>query len=1141
MYACQDLDWEQGLAAVGNAPKVDIEKRYFVAFHEAPQSRGGQKEVFATERIQFSREAVRIEFTIHYDFRTLWNGYSIKLARPEDILHIQKLASVKATHPVEILTLSEEAKVERLDMASAISMTFVDSVHQELAFRGQGIRVGVIDSGIDYHHPDLGGCFGPMCRVAFGFDFVGNNFRSGSAVQPDADPDDQRGHGTHVAGIIGANGGVIGVAPEVTFGAYKVFGSDGTTRSDITIAALERAYLDQMDVVNASLGSSFGWSDGPHSTAIQNLIQAGTVMVASAGNADELGLQAVSNLGSIREAISVASFDNTLIQFRTATTSLGNQDLLHLPLWGTANPQPPLLDGTYRMQKTVPRHGCVALPAGSLNGRVVLMRRGGGCNYYNKAVNAQNAGAVALLIYNNRSGRTWTINFDGNPVIAIPVSMISGADGNALRGALTSGSTITIGFKSEFGFEAHSNAAKASNFSSYGPNVSLDFKPDLGAPGGRVRSTFPLEQGGYKTAQGTSMSSPHVAGIVALIKEAHPNLSPAQIKSRLRNTAEPKTPPSARAVAGFLDHVHLQGAGLANAKRAIEAKIEIEPSAISLGELESGSRSETFTITNSSSTSVRLQLSHVPALSSTTSPHSRSFSAAAALVQISPTSIEIPAGTSAQITLEISAPPQLAEHTVFGGFILVENQDSQARFHLPFMGFKGDYQRVNALVPTSENYPWLVRKPDFINLPTGAAYSFVDDDEPTVLFYLDWPVDRARIEVEWDGLFRGPDGRSRIDPTRDDDFSSYSWSGFVRIEGDSFEVPDGRYNARFGVLRVLGDPSVPADWQYEALPPITLDRENRGPTFPSFEPAVFDEGDSIILDFSASDINRDTLSYQCLGVPMGAQFDTNTGRLTWDTGFFDEGLYHLSLSVSDGQESAYASVSMLVQDVNQAPVIMPVGLITGKEGEQLTQQFTAVDLDGEPVYFSLTSTPSGAVIGSSNGLFIWDVNYNQAGQHLLRIQASDGMLVSSITATVSIENINRPPVVSPIADLTISEKETLKFTINATDPDGDALVFTAQNLPEGAELNGKGQFSWTPTFAQGGVHEFVLRVGDGESTVGEALKITVIDIGDPPRMFSTAEKSACRCQSSPMALSDSLGLFWIPLALLAIRRKKTLA
>ena len=136
-----------------------------------------------------------------------------------------------------------------------------------------GVSLAVMDTGIDYDHPDLGGCFGPGCRVETGYDFVGDDYdaETNPFTEPDEDPDDCQGHGTHVAGIVGADGTVTGVAPGVTFGAYRVFGCDGSTDADIMIAAMEMALADGMDILNMSIGSSFAWPQYPTAAASDRL------------------------------------------------------------------------------------------------------------------------------------------------------------------------------------------------------------------------------------------------------------------------------------------------------------------------------------------------------------------------------------------------------------------------------------------------------------------------------------------------------------------------------------------------------------------------------------------------------------------------------------------------------------------------------------------------------------------------------------------------------------------------------------------------------------------------------------------------------------------------------------------------------
>lgn len=144
-------------------------------------------------------------------------------------------------------------------------MTGVDKLHEE-GYTGKGIKVAIVDSGIDYNHPDLGGCFGEGCKISFGYDLVGDDFIPGQNPEPDEDPyDNCHGHGTHVAGIIASNmneWGFTGVAPDVEIGMYRAVGCEDQTTSDLLIQAHMMAYEDGADIISTSLGIRGGWSEG---------------------------------------------------------------------------------------------------------------------------------------------------------------------------------------------------------------------------------------------------------------------------------------------------------------------------------------------------------------------------------------------------------------------------------------------------------------------------------------------------------------------------------------------------------------------------------------------------------------------------------------------------------------------------------------------------------------------------------------------------------------------------------------------------------------------------------------------------------------------------------------------------------------
>ena len=218
-------------------------------------------------------------------------------AKPADLVKIAALPGVKKIQLDRELQLHLDKSVPLI----GADLVWKKTNSQSQLLLGTGIRIGVIDTGIDYTHPDLGGCFGDGCKVAGGYDFYDN----------DADPIDTDSHGTHVAGIIAANGKVKGVAPEATLYAYRVCAQYCPT--SYIIQALERAAdpdqnpltQDALDVVNLSLGGPGDLND-LSTIAANNAARAGIVVVISAGN-DGKKPNAVGSPGNAELAITVAA------------------------------------------------------------------------------------------------------------------------------------------------------------------------------------------------------------------------------------------------------------------------------------------------------------------------------------------------------------------------------------------------------------------------------------------------------------------------------------------------------------------------------------------------------------------------------------------------------------------------------------------------------------------------------------------------------------------------------------------------------------------------------------------------------------------------------------------------------------------
>ena len=408
-----------------------------------------QRLLAGQEKNAFRRAAARahLAYRERYSFETLWNGISVEI-NPDHIVKLARLPGVKGVFPVIKFTPPQPSTNPGIDLATAISQTGADIAQNVLGLTGEGVQVAIMDTGVDYDHPDLGGCFGPGCRVAKGWDFVGDDFNANEdsadynpIAVPDAFPDDCNGHGTHVAGIVGADGAIRGVAPKVTFGAYRVFGCEGSTTAEVMIAAMERAYNDGMDVLNMSIGAAYQWPQYPTAVAASRLVRKGMVVVASIGNEGANGLYAAGAPGLGANVIGVASFDNTHVLLQAFTIS---PDDTKIGYSAAAGAPPAPTTGSFPLSRTgtatSTADACTATGApapGSLTGTVALIRRGT-CSFYEKAFNAQAAGAVGVVLYNNVPGFI-SPTVSGTPPITIPVVATTASEGALIDSRLAAG------------------------------------------------------------------------------------------------------------------------------------------------------------------------------------------------------------------------------------------------------------------------------------------------------------------------------------------------------------------------------------------------------------------------------------------------------------------------------------------------------------------------------------------------------------------------------------------------------------------------------------------------------------------------------------------------------------------------------
>ncbi len=763
----------------------------FVELDSAPSADGTSEAALDAERSEFRARAKRagISYRQRFAYRTLFNGVSIST---DDQDAIAGLDGVAAVYPVQTAHVDQRTEAFDPDLAYAITMTGVDIAHSKLGYTGRGVRVAIMDSGVDYDHPDLGGCFGRGCRVRTGYDFVGDDYDAEEGdpgyqpvPHPDPYPDDCLGHGTHVAGIVGANGGVVGVAPDVTLGSYRVFGCNGGTSADVMLAAMERIYRDGADVLNMSITEDLsGWPESPTAQGAARLVRKGVVVVAGAGNDRQDGLWTMGAPAVGDGVIAVASVDN-LKKPKPAFAITPDGKPID---YGFATDSAPVPQSGTAELASAGGEACEPLAPGSLAGKVALVRRGT-CTFIVKGTNVAAAGAVAVVFYNNAPGPV-----PGQPVVTgvpIPAVTISQENGELIEGRLGQGPvTLTWGIA----LFPNATAGLVSDFSSDGLAADLTLKPDIAAPGGYIRSTWPVEKGSYAIVSGTSMASPHVAGAAALYLQAHPRTRARDVGAILQNSADP-VPWSAAPGLGHLDYVARQGAGLLDADDAILATSAVTPGTLSLGDDQPAPRA--LTISNDGARTITYTLSNADTLAVA----GREFGAehpelGANAVTFTQSRIAVRPHGRARIGVTIAPPATLSEGAIYGGYVVFTPDDGGPPLRVPYAGYKGDYQAVPAMTPTAKGYPMLE--------------SQAGTDVPAVLVHMNNYARRIRIDAYDARRHRRLGTVLRRDYVpRNHVESSLTWNVATALPLP--RLPAGRYYVVMTVERALAERGTPVE------------------------------------------------------------------------------------------------------------------------------------------------------------------------------------------------------------------------------------------------------------------------------------------------------------------------------------------
>ncbi|WP_144264301.1 S8 family serine peptidase [Edaphobacillus lindanitolerans] len=500
-----------------------------------------QQNVMKTAKLKAPSMKVKKEFT------TVFNGFSANVKAKEAKV-ISELPGVKAVYEAT----EYERPVEKPEMVSSKDLVQARQFWEEYGFKGEGMVVGVIDTGIDPAHKDMvltdassaalkkadidrelsagqlhGGKYYTE-KVPFGYNYMDEN-----DIIRDIAPDASM-HGMHVAGTVGANGdeengGIKGIAPEAQLLALKVFGNDPlypSTYGDVYVKAMDDAIKLGADVLNLSLGSTAGYVDdkSPEQQAVKRAVENGLLVSISAGNsalygdgyyynyADNQDYGLTGSPSVSYDSLGVASFENDMI--RTMSFAYAIDGAEKRSGYMLANDADPVKLDHQGMEVEDAGFGHPKDFEGKdFNGKYALISRGD-IAFTEKGLNAQAAGAAGVIIYNNAAG---TINMASDPAIKIPYMSILQSDGVSMADALKAGKDVTVTFDGEYVDTPNEKAGQMSDFTSWGPTPNLDFKPEITAPGGNIFST--LENNQYGIMSGTSMAAPHVAGGAALLFE----------------------------------------------------------------------------------------------------------------------------------------------------------------------------------------------------------------------------------------------------------------------------------------------------------------------------------------------------------------------------------------------------------------------------------------------------------------------------------------------------------------------------------------------------------------------------------------------------------------------------------------------
>ncbi len=418
---------------------------------------------------------------------------------------------------------------------------------------GSGIKIAIIDTGVDFNHPDLLG-WGPDGKVIGGYNFIHENQL----------PLDTNGHGTQVAGVIAADGQIVGIAPKAKILAYKVSENGEGVSSDFIIRAIEKAIEDEADIINISLGVNK--TNSKIDRAVNLALEKEIFIITAAGN-DGPELKTIGSPGRNSGSVTVGATYNNLTSSLVATLEIDEKPYTVIPMVGSSK-----LDNGITGKIIFAGYGKIKdFEKINVENAIVMVERGsdveGELLYFSiKEKNAASAGAKALIVYNSNPGiflGELTHEFiETGYIPQIPVVSMDREEGLEIIKSLkeTSEGIMNLFYNPDF----------VAHFSSRGPVSPFYIKPEIVAPGAYINTT--QNNAGYNFTSGTSFAAPHVSGAAALLLQKNPELHHHEIKSILLTTVKDVSDAYEQKFS-----IHEAGAGRLDIGNAYNAKLIIIP------------------------------------------------------------------------------------------------------------------------------------------------------------------------------------------------------------------------------------------------------------------------------------------------------------------------------------------------------------------------------------------------------------------------------------------------------------------------------------------------------------------------------------------------------------------------------------